>query len=79
METFFGCALRCVALRCVRMEAGEVIYEKVFASPRPLAKISFDDNWTKEMGSEVAQRPEGQVGQQFHKFPIEPTNSKPRS
>ena len=36
------------------MGSGEVIYEKVYASPRPLPKISFKDNWMKELGSEVA-------------------------
>ena len=35
------------------METGEIIYEKVYASPRP-PKISFKDNWMKELGSEVA-------------------------
>ena len=28
-----------------RMESGEIIYEKVCASPRPPPKISFKDNW----------------------------------
>ena len=63
----------------VRMEAGEVIFEKVYASPRPPPKISLKHDWKRELGSEDAQRPEGQVVQQFKKFPIEPTNSKPRS
>ena len=36
------------------MESGEIIYEKVYASPRPPPKISFKDNWMKELGSEVA-------------------------
>ena len=36
------------------MKSGEVIYEKVFASPRPPSKISFKDNWMKELDSEVA-------------------------
>ena len=36
------------------MKSGEVIYEKVYASLRPLPKISFKDNWRKELGSEVA-------------------------
>ena len=36
------------------MGSGEVIYEKVYASPRPPPKISFKDNWMKELGSEVA-------------------------
>ena len=36
------------------MESGEIIYEKVYASPRPPLKISFKDNWMKELDSEVA-------------------------
>ena len=36
------------------MGSGEVINDKVYASPRPPPKISFKDNWTKELGSEVA-------------------------
>ena len=51
--------------KVVRMETGEVIYEKVNASPRPPPKISLKHDWIKEVGSEVAQRPEGQVLQQF--------------
>ena len=36
------------------METGEIIYERVYASPRPPPKISFEDNWMKELGSGVA-------------------------
>ena len=36
------------------METGEIIYEKVYASPRPPPQISFEDNWMKELDSEVA-------------------------
>ena len=36
------------------MESGEIIYEKVYASPQPPPKISFKDNWMKELDSEVA-------------------------
>ena len=36
------------------METGEIMYEKVFASPRPPPKISFNDNWMKELDPEVA-------------------------
>ena len=36
------------------METGEILYEKIYASPRPPSKISFKDNWMKELGSEVA-------------------------
>ena len=40
--------------KVVVMESGEIIYEKVCASPRPPPKISFKDNWMKELDSEVA-------------------------
>ena len=36
------------------MGSGEVMFEKVYASLRPPPKISFKDNWMKELGSEVA-------------------------
>ena len=36
------------------MGTGEIIYEKVYASPRLPPKISFKDKWMKELGSEVA-------------------------
>ena len=65
--------------KVVRMETGEVKNEKVYASPRPPPKISLKHDWMKELGSEVAQRPDGQVVQQFKKFPIKPTKIKPRS
>ena len=42
--------------KVVVMKSGEVKNEKVFASPRPLPKITFEDNWMKELGSEVAGR-----------------------
>ena len=45
------------------METGEVIYEKVYMSPRPPPKISLKHDWKRELGSEHAQRPEGQVVQ----------------
>ena len=54
--------------KVVRMETGEVIYEKVSASPRPPPKISLKHDWKRELGSEDAQRPEGQVVQQFKSF-----------
>ena len=36
------------------MESGEIIYEKVYMSSWPPPKISFKDNWMKELDSEVA-------------------------
>ena len=50
--------------KAVRMETGEVIYEKVYASPRPPPKIPFEDNWMKKLDSEVARQPEGEVARQ---------------
>ena len=40
--------------KAIVMETGEIIYEKVYASPRPPPKISNKDNWMKELDSEVA-------------------------
>ena len=50
--------------KVVRMEIGEVIYEKVYASPRLPPKISLKHDWMKELGSEVAPQPEGEVARQ---------------
>ena len=44
----------CCIPRAIEVGTGEVMYEKVFASPRPPPMISFKDNWMKELGSEVA-------------------------
>ena len=37
--------------KVVGMETGEVLYEKVYASPRPPPKISLKHDWMKELGS----------------------------
>ena len=50
--------------KVVRMDTGEVIHEKVFASLRSPPKISLKHDWMKELGSEVARQPEGEVVQQ---------------
>ena len=47
--------------KVVRMDIGDVIYEKVYMSPRPPPKISLKNEWKTELDSEHAQRPEGQV------------------
>ena len=57
--------------KVVRMETGEVIYEKVYESPRMPPKISLRRDWMKELGSKVARQAE--------KFPTNPTKSKPSS
>ena len=49
----------CCIPKAIMMDTGEIIYEKVNASPRPPPKISFKDNWMKELGSEVAGGSEG--------------------
>ena len=46
--------------KVVRMETGEVLYEKVFMSPRPPPKISLKHEWKRELGSEHAQRSEAE-------------------
>ena len=52
--------------KVVRMETGEVIYEKVYMSPRPPPKISLKHEWKRELGSEHARRPEvGQLSRSF--------------
>ena len=54
--------------KVVRMEIGKLIYEKVYASPRPPPKISLKHDWKRELDSEDAQRSEGQVAQQSRSF-----------
>ena len=59
--------------KVVRMETGEVIYEKVYASNRPPPKISFKHDWMKELGSELARQAEGEVaGQAEGSQPTQP-------
>ena len=48
-----SCAHDVVVFKFFIMETGKIMYEKVCASPRPPPKISFKDNWMKELGSEV--------------------------
>ena len=52
------------------METGEIIYGKVYESPRPPPKISCKDNWMKELGSEVA-------GQAESSQPTQPNTPNP--
>ena len=52
--------------KVVRMKSGEVLYEKVYMSPRPPPKISLKHEWKRELGSDHAQRPEvGQLSRSF--------------
>ena len=63
--------------KIVRMETGEVIYEKVYVTPRLPPRISLKHDWMKELGSEVAQRPDGQVVQQFKSSQLNQPNPNP--
>ena len=58
------------------------MYEKVYMSPRPQPKISLKHDWKRELRSEHAQQPEGQVVQPSGSFqsnqPI-PNPSRDRS
>ena len=44
--------------KIIRMETGEIIYEKVNESPRLSPKISLRHDWMKGLGSEVARQAE---------------------
>ena len=62
----------CCVPKVVRMETVEVIYEKVYMSPRPPPKISLKHEWKREFGSEHAQRPEvGQLSRSFQSNQIQ--------
>ena len=64
--------------KVVRMEIGEVINEKVYASPRPPPKISLKHDWMKELFRSCSTT-RGTSCSTIQKFPIKPTESKPRS
>ena len=64
----------CCIPKVVRLKTGEVLNEKVYMSPRPLLKISLTHEWKRELGSEHARQPEGEVGQQVKSSqPTQPT------
>ena len=37
------------------MKSEEIIYQKVYVSPRASLKISYKDNWMKDLDTEVAE------------------------
>ena len=52
--------------KVVGMKTGEVLYEKVYMSPRPPPKISLKHKWKRDLGSEHAQPSEvGQLSRSF--------------
>ena len=54
----------------IKTETGEIIYQKVFESPRPPPKISLRNDWMKEVGPEVAGQAEGSQPTQPNPNPI---------
>ena len=50
--------------KVVRLKTGEVLYDKVYMSPRLPPKISLKHEWTRELGSKVVQQPEGETVRQ---------------
>ena len=58
--------------KAIKMETGEIIFEKVYASPRPPPKISFQENWMQELGSEVAG-----LGENFQQTQTQPKTTNP--
>ena len=59
--------------KVIKMETGEIIYEKVYESPRPPPKISFKDNWMKQLDSEVVRQAESSQPTQPNPKPIHRT------
>ena len=53
--------------------------KKVCLSPRPPPKISLKHEWTRELGSEVARQPEGEVARQAKFFQPIPNPIRGRS
>ena len=54
--------------KVVVMESGDVIFEKVYVSPRPPPTISFKDNWMKRIGFRSSWKQQG--------HPTNPTKTK---
>ena len=59
------------------METGEIIYEKVYKSPRQPPKISLQHDWMKELGSEVVRQAEGSQPTQPNPNPIHDRTGRP--
>ena len=53
--------------KAIKMETGEIIHEKVYASPRAAPKISFKDNWMPNK-PKPNQRPQIQLLEQGDLF-----------
>ena len=67
----------CCIPKAVRMRTGEIMYEKVYESPRPLPKISLWNDWMKELGSEVARQADGSQPTQQNPNPNHDRTGRP--
>ena len=64
--------------KVVRMRTGDVVYEKVYASPRPPPpKISLKHDWMKELGSEVARQARSSKSTQLNPNPDHDRTGRP--
>ena len=54
------------------MESGEIIYEKVYVSPRLPPTISFNDNWMKELDSKVAESSKDRSSEDIQRIELKP-------
>ena len=62
--------------KAVRLKTGELLYDKVYMSPRPPPKISLNEaRMDKRNGSKVARQPEGEAARQAKFF--QPTQPSP--
>ena len=70
----------CCIPKVVSMETGDVLYEKVYMSPRLPPTISLKHEWKRELGSEHAQRSDvGQLSRSFHSNQPIPNPSRERT
>ena len=60
-----------------QMETGQIIYEKVYASPRPPPKIYLKHDWMKELVSEVARQAQVNQPNQPNPNPIHDRTGRP--
>ena len=60
----------CCIPKVVRLKTEEVLYDKVYMSPRPPPKISLKHEWTRELGPKDARQPEGEVARQTNFFQL---------
>ena len=53
---FYDTLPACCISKAIVMKSEEIIYQKVYVSPRPPPKISYKNNWTCDLDSDIAGR-----------------------